>query len=189
MPEAKHNQRYRIYSQITRSTILHLEDALDIGKVRLFLLSYRRGQGAQATADHYLDLADARVLAADLAQGHLPERFTDYKGSPEGREGKPLSRVLKLDDRGEGQRAPIVLQISHGPGQMVGEGAIKPAGKADTEIAILLTRWQARRLGHALLAHLHAWEIVTFRRRTAPEPEGGYRVREEGPEWVVENFS
>ncbi len=188
MTNESYNQRYRIYSQITRSTILHLEDALDIGKVRLFLLSYRRGQGAQATADHYLDLADARVLASDLAQGHLPERFMDYKGSPEGREGKALSRVLKLDDRGEGQRAPIVLQISHGPGQLLGTGAIKPAGKADTEIAILLTRWQARRLGHALLAHLQAWEVVTFRRRTTPEPDGGYRLREEGPEWGNEDI-
>ena len=188
MAEAKHNQRYRIYSQITRSAILHLEDALDIGKVRLFLLSYRRGQGAKTTVDHYLDLADARVLAADLAQGRLSERFLDYKGSPEGREGKPLSRVLKLDDRGEGNRAPIVLQISHGPGQMVGEGAIKPAGKADAEIAILLTRWQARRLGHALLAHLQAWEVVTFRHRTTPDPEGGYRLREEGPEWGTEEI-
>ena len=143
-----------IYTQITRSVILHLEDALAIGKVRVFLISYKRGQGASATAAHYLDIEDVRVLASDLSGGRLPEKFIDFKGSVNGQEGKPLSRVLKLEDRGDKQRAPIVLQVANGPGQVVGEGAVKPAGKPDVEIAItstelstgLLTRWQARRL-------------------------------------------
>ena len=150
--------RPRICSEITRSLILHVEDALDIGKVRIFLLSYQRGQGASATAAHYLDVADARVVAADLADGRLPSKFTDFKGSANGAE-KPVSRVFKLDDRGDNQRAPIVLQVANGPGQVVGEGAIKPAGKPDVEIAMLLTRWQARRLGHALQSYLLAWQI------------------------------
>ena len=151
--------RPRIYSEITRSVILHVEDALDIGKVRVFLLSYKRGQGASATAAHYLDVEDARVLAADLAQGRLSEKFTDFKGTANSQDGNPVSRVFKLDDRGDGQRAPIVLQVANGPGQVVGEGAVKPAGKPDVEIAILLTRWQARRLGHALQNYLQAYEI------------------------------
>lgn len=159
------DQRPRIYSEITRSVILHVEDALDIGKVRLFLLAYQRGQGASVTAAHYLDVEDARVLAADLAQGRLVEKFTDFKGTAasstaNAQDGKPISRVLKLEDRGDGQRAPIVLQVSNGPGQVVGEGAVKPAGKPDAEIAILLTRWQARRLGHALQSYLQAWLTV-----------------------------
>lgn len=151
----------RILTQITRSVILHIEDALAIGKVRLFLISYQRGQGAKATAVHYLDVEDARVLAFDLAvRGALPEKFIEYKGVAQGPNGQPLSRVLKLEDRGEGQRAPIVLQLAQGPGEVVGEGAIKPVGKPQLEIAILLTRWQARRLGHALQAYLQAWETA-----------------------------
>ena len=156
------NARPRIYSEITRSVILHVEDALDIGKVRVFLLSYQRGQGASATAAHYLDVADARVLAADLARGRLSEKFTDFKGAAHGQNGQPVSRVLKLDDRGDKQRAPIVLQVANGPGQVVGEGAVKPAGKPAVEIAILLTRWQARRLGHALQSYLLAWQTAHF---------------------------
>ena len=156
--------RPRIYSEITRSAILHVEDALDIGKVRVFLLSYKRGQGASATAAHYLDVADARVLAADLARGRLSEKFTDFKGKANTNGGnttaKPVSRVLKIDDRGDKQRAPIVLQVATGPGQVVREGAVKPAGKPEVEIAILLTRWQARRLGHALQHYLQAWQTV-----------------------------
>ncbi len=162
-PGEQTSARPRIYSEITRSVILHVEDALDIGKVRVFLLSYKRGQGASATAAHYLDVEDARVLAADLAQGRLSEKFTDFKGTANVNGGnaaaKPVSRVLKLDDRGDKQRAPIVLQVATGPGQVVGEGAVKPAGKPEVEIAILLTRWQARRLGHALQNYLQAYEI------------------------------
>ncbi len=158
-PDAEKHAHPRIYTQITRSAILHIEDALAIGKVRLFMISYQRGQGAKATAAHYLDVEDARVLAFDLAvRGALPARFTDYKGSPTGLDGQPLSRVFKLEDRGEGQRAPIVFQVSQGPGDLVGEGAIKPAGKPTVEIAMLLTRWQARRLGHALQSYLQAWQ-------------------------------
>ncbi len=157
--DAEKHVHPRIYTQITRSAILHIEDALAIGKVRLFMISYQRGQGAKATAAHYLDVEDARVLAFDLAvRGALPARFTDYKGNPTGLNGQPLSRVFKLEDRGEGQRAPIVFQVSQGPGEVVGEGAIKPAGKPTVEIAMLLTRWQARRLGHALQSYLQAWQ-------------------------------
>ncbi len=160
-PDAEKHAHPRIYTQITRSAILHIEDALAIGKVRLFMISYQRGQGAKATAAHYLDVEDARVLAFDLAvRGALPARFTDYKGSPTGLNGQPLSRVFKLEDRGEGQRAPIVFQVSQGPGEVVGEGAIKPAGKPTVEIAMLLTRWQARRLGHALQSYLEAWDTA-----------------------------
>jgi hypothetical protein len=68
--------------------------------------------------------------------------------------------VFKLEDRGQGQRAPIVFQVSQGPGEVVGEGAIKPAGKPTVEIAMLLTRWQARRLGHALQSYLQAWDTA-----------------------------
>ena len=156
--------RVRVYSEITRTAILHVEDALDIGKLRLFLIAYQRGQGASATVAHFLDVEDARVLAADLASGRLPDKFVDYKGSPHGPNGKPLSRVLKVEDRGDDQRAPLVLQVANGPGQVIGEGAIKPDGKPDVEIAILLTRWQARRLGHALQAYLLAWQVGAHRR-------------------------
>jgi len=160
-PEAR-PEHPRIYSQITRSAILHIEDALAIGKVRLFMIRYQRGQGAQATAVHYLDVEDARVLAFDLAvRGALPDgKFVDYKGSPTARDGQPLSRVFKLEDRGQNQRAPIVWQLTQGPGEVVGEGAIKPAGQPAVEIAMLLTRWQARRLGHALQAYLQAWDTA-----------------------------
>ena len=103
------NTHATIYKVITRSAILHLEDALEIGKVRLRLYRYKKGQGAQAVAFHYLDVADARVLFSDLAQGNLPEEFVDFKGSPTARDGKPLSRVLKVQDTAA---RPVALSSS-----------------------------------------------------------------------------
>ncbi len=173
--------RPRIYSEITRSTILHVEDALDIGKLRLLLFQYERGKGAQAQADHYLDVEDARVLCFDLAQGRLPQPFVDYKGTPHGRDGGLLSRVLKIEDRGERARQPIVIEVSRGPGEVIGEGAIKPAGEPDVRIAILLTRWQARRLALAVASYLQAWEVAARLRGVPPnqrlrEPTEAYQA-------------
>ena len=87
--------RKRLYSHVTRSRFLHLEDALDIGKVRLFAGEYRKGHGATATVHHFLDLDDARVLLADLSWGKKVE-FTDYKGS------SSLGRSTKGTDNGDG---------------------------------------------------------------------------------------
>ncbi len=183
MTEPEREGRPRIYTEITRSAILHVEDALEIGKLRLLLFQYERGKGAQAQADHYLDVEDARVLCFDLAHGRLPEPFVDYKGTLHGREGKPLSRVLKIEDRGERAHQPIVIEISHGLGEVIGEGAIKPAGKPEVSVAILLTRWQARRLALAVAGYIQAWEVAErlqgkpAPRRTASEPTEPYQTQ------------
>ncbi|NOZ27732.1 MAG: hypothetical protein GXP39_06730 [Chloroflexi bacterium] len=188
MTDQEREGRPRIYTEITRSAILHVEDALDIGKLRLLLFQYERGKGAQARVDHYLDVEDARVLCFDLARGHLPESFVDYKGTPHGREGKPLSRVLRIEDRGRRTRQPIVIEISHGPGEIIGEGAVKPAGEPDVRIAILLTRWQARRLALAVAGYIQAWEVAARLQgrpatsRVAEEPDVPYQAEELPPD-------
>lgn len=166
--DRKPEEAPRIFSLVTNRAILHLEDALAIGKIRFFMVAYQRGRGASATATHYMDLADARVLAAELASGRLAQRYVEYKGSPTGREGKPLSRVLKVGDRGDGSNRPVVIQVQNGPGQLMGEGAIKPAGDPDADVTIFLTRWEARRLGHALQHYLLAWETARMLRGDAP---------------------
>ena len=153
-------ERTRIHTVITRSAILHVEDALEIGKLRLRLYRYRRGEGAEASAYHYLDVADARVLFSDLAWGRLRERFVDYKGSPTARDGGPLSRVLRVEDVGDQARNPIVFEIQNGPGEVIGEGAIKPAGEPDSKVAILMGRREARKLAFAVLEYLQAWAVA-----------------------------
>jgi len=43
-------ERYRIYAHLTRTKWLHIEDALDIGKLRLFAGDYQKGKGAKTMA-------------------------------------------------------------------------------------------------------------------------------------------
>jgi hypothetical protein len=144
---------------MTRTRWLHVEDALEIGKVRLFAGQYKRGEGARVTAYHYLDLADARVLFSDLAWGKAVD-YIEYKGSDNG-EG-PRSRVLKVKRNGD----KVWVRLENGPGQRIGEGAVKPAGDPDAVVNVPLSVWDARKLAHAILAHVAAWEVVTFRART-----------------------
>lgn len=157
--------RKRLHSHVTRSRFLHLEDALDIGKVRLFAGEYKRGQGSNATVHHFLDLADARVLLADLSWGKKVE-FTDYKGSGG---DDPQSRVLKIKTNGD----KVWFEIQNGPGQIIGQGAVKPAGKPDAAVSIPLTVWEARKLAHAALAYIRAWEIHHLLDAAPSGPIGG----------------
>lgn len=152
-------ERFRIYSHVTRSKWLHVEDALDIGKLRLFAGDYVKGQGAKATAAHYLDLADARVLFSDLAWGK-PVDFAEFKGTANG--GQAISRVLKVRTNGD----KTWFRQENGPGQVIGQGAVKPAGKPEAVINVPLTTWEARKLALTVLAHVDAWAVITFRERT-----------------------
>lgn len=153
-------ERYRIHTHMTRTKWLHVEDALDIGKLRLFAGDYQKGKGAKATAVHYLDLADARVLLSDLAWGK-PVDFCEFKGSPN--DGKPTSRVLKVKTNGE----KVWVRLENGPGQVIGQGAVKPAGKPESVVNVPLTPWEARKLATTVLAHVDAWTVITFKQRTA----------------------
>jgi hypothetical protein len=64
VPETPAAARVRIYSHMTQSRFLHIEDSLKIGKLRLFAGNYRRGHGMaeKGHANHFIDLADARVI-------------------------------------------------------------------------------------------------------------------------------
>ena len=159
--------RKRLYSHVTRSRFLHLEDALEIGKIRLFAGSYRKGNGASATAFHFLDLEDARVIFSDLAWAK-PVEFTDYKGTDNG--DGPQSRVLKVKSKED----KVWLEVANGPGEIVGQGAVKPKGKPDAAISIPLTTWEARKLAHAVLAYVRAWEArhLLAKAPAAPSPAG-----------------
>ena len=160
---AERRSRYRIHSHLTRSRFLHVEEALDIGKVRLFAGEYERGQGARVTASHYLDVADALVLLNDLAWSKDID-YVEYKepalSLPKGTGGdRPTSRVLKVKRNGD----KVWFRLESGPGEVIGEGAVKPAGKPETVVNVPFTIWEARRLAFVVLAHLQAWEVVTFR--------------------------
>lgn len=149
--------RPRIFSHITRSRFLHVEDALEIAKIRLFIGAYQRGKGAQSTAYHFLDLDDARPLTADMAWNR-PTDFVDYKGTAG---DHPTSRVLKVKGPKDGK---FWLEIQNGPGEIVGEGAIKPKGAAEAKVSISIpmTIWENRKLALAIQEYLLAYRVKTM---------------------------
>jgi hypothetical protein len=161
-------ERKRIYSYLTRSRFLHVEDELRIGKIRLFVGQYQRGQGAKATAYHFLDLDDARVILTELCWGKLKGKgYQEFKGTAHSDNG-PISRVLEIN-RNEDK---YWLQIDNGPGEVVGQGAVKPAGSPEASVSVPLPIWEARKLAHATLAYIRAWEArhLLETAETAPRP-------------------
>ena len=160
--------RYRIHTYMTKTRWLHIEDATAIGKVRLFAGQYQRGKGAEATAYHFLDIKTARALFSDLAWGKRVG-FKEFKGIANGKDGKPISRVLQVKTNG----GKVWFGLQNGPGEVIGEGAVKPAGKPDAEVNVPLTTWAARELGFAVLAHLAAWEAATFSIHMESEAQDG----------------
>jgi hypothetical protein len=160
--------RPRIYSYLTGSRFLHLEDALlyKSPKIRFFAGEFKKNQGMKANAFHFLDLDDARVLFSDLAWGK-PVDFIDFKGGPStartstaplrtGAATRVISRVLKIQTKPD----KIWIEIHNGPGEVIAGGAVKPKGAPDVSISIPLTAQEARKLGFAVVGYLQAWETV-----------------------------
>jgi streptomycin 6-kinase len=154
--------RSRIFSHLTKTRFLHIEDSLDRRKLRFFIGSFERGQGANNTAYAFLDVDDARVVMNDLAWGKTVD-FIDHKGGKDD-SGAVISRVLKI------VHAPthgpvdtkVWIEVQNGVGEALFEGAIKPKGKAWAEISIPLTVFEARKMGFACLAYLQAWENSVY---------------------------
>lgn len=157
-------ERPRVFSHITRTRFLHIEDSLEKGKLRFFVGSFEKGQGMNATAYAFLDIDDARVVMSDLAWGKAVE-FVDFKG---GRDSHNvlISRVLEIKTKADERK--VWIEVQNGPGQEFGEGsfeegrfAVKPTGnKPSAEISMPLTILEARKMGFACLAYLQAWEVA-----------------------------
>lgn len=169
---------------MTRSAWLHVQDALEIGKFRLFLGNYQRGQGAKAKAAAYVDVDALRVVFQDLAlraalpKNLYPKQSVEFFGGSE-RDGRLEARIVKISEQ-SAMKNPIIIEISHGPGKRNRTGGIQPLGKLET-VSVLLDRWSARRLAAKVLAELAAWESATVmsRRRGSNERDQGASDRPE----------
>lgn len=158
MPTHSPHTRVRIHSHVTQSRFLHVEDALGIGKIRLFAGTYRRGVGLEQHAHHFVDIADARIVFGALAQGDPGFAYREYKGTPT--DTGAVSRVLSVQVKGEN----VYVELKSGPGKLTPTGAVTPAGKAAqgarVEVNVGLKLYEARRLGAAVLAYLRAWDVM-----------------------------
>lgn len=162
--------RVRLYSHVTKTRFLHVEDALNIGKVRLFAGTYSRGQGMATYTSHYLDLADARIVFFTLLHGEQGFSYREYKGTPPAAPGQPaLSRVLSVNVKGDN----VYIELKSGPGRLTPTGAVQPQGRATTEVNVGFKLYEARRLAAEVLAYLQAWDVyrmMTFQEMAGQPP-------------------
>ena len=150
--------RVRIHSHITQSRFLHVEDALAIGKLRLFTGNYRKGQGMdkQGYAHAFVDIADARVIFGALARGEQGFSHKEYKGTPPQNGNGAVSRVLSIAIKGEN----VYIELKTGPGKLTNTGAITPNGPAKVEVNVGFKLYEARRMAASVLAYIHAWDVM-----------------------------
>ena len=150
--------RVRIHSHITQSRFLHVEDALAIGKLRLFAGNYRKGQGMdkQGYAHAFVDIADARVIFGALARGEQGFSHKEYKGTPPQNGNGAVSRVLSIAIKGEN----VYIELKTGPGKLTNTGAITPNGPAKVEVNVGFKLYEARRMAASVLAYIHAWDVM-----------------------------
>ena len=146
--------RVRIHSHVTKTRFLHVGDSLAIGKLRIYAGRYERGQGTSAYCHHFLDLADARVVFEALARAEPGFSYREYKGTPT--DGGAISRVLTIQTKGD----KVYIELKNGPGKLTPTGAVTPAGPAETEVNVAFKRYEAQRLGAAVLAYLRAWDVI-----------------------------
>jgi hypothetical protein len=168
-------ERSRLYSHLTKTRFLHIEDSLERRKLRLFIGSFEQGHGATATAYTFMDIDDARVILNDLSWGKAMN-YIDFKGGKDS-SGAIVSRTLKITSgpaglAGEAQERKVWIQVQNGAGEELHEGAIKPLGKPSAEVSIHMTIYQARKMAYACLAYLQAWEVGMWIRS---HPDGSLR--------------
>lgn len=166
--------RVRIYSHVTKTRFLHVEDAFNIGKVRLFAGTYSRGQGMSGHTSHYMDVSDARIVFHALLNGEQGFNYKEYKGTPPSSAKQPaVSRVLSVAVKSDN----VYIELKSGPGRLTSTGAIAPNGRVTTEVNVSFKRHEACRLAAEALAYIHAWDVyrmMTFQQMAGQPP--AYRL-------------
>jgi hypothetical protein len=157
-------RNYRIISHRTQRRILHIEDALELERIRLEMWDYSKGAGAKGNVEAYLDHHTARLLAVELASGTLTEMDGRQEMGGVVAQGEVISRSLGTENTDT--KNPIRITIRNGPGVRQPSGLISPAtGQSAVSLSVLLSTFDARRIGLALLEHLQAWAVSTYSSR------------------------
>src|SRR5690606_35624473 len=118
--------------------------------------NYRKGEGMDAYANAFVDIADARVIFDALAHGEQGFNHKEYKGTPPQNGNGAVSRVLSIAVKGEN----VYIELKTGPGKLTNTGAITPNGKPEVEVNVGFKLYEARRMAASVLAYIHAWDVM-----------------------------
>jgi hypothetical protein len=184
-------RNYRLVRHVTKNRILDIQDALEIGKLRIEIVQFVEGEGAKLAIEHYAEPDALAVVCYDILQGRPWERYIEFKGTVQGE--AVTSRVLVVE-RVEA-RNPVKITVSRGPGKVMGQGAIQPLGKPEVTLSMLLSEFDARRIAFTILRHIWAYEAANYHSRViagtrrpaeeTAEVEAASPVEERAPEEVA----
>ena len=63
----------------------------------------------------------------------------------------------------DSQQHPIKITVANGPGEVIGQGAVKPKASAEkVKISVLLPRRFARKMALAVISPIQAWAAATY---------------------------
>jgi hypothetical protein len=172
--------RPQIFRYVTKDKVLDVGDLLDPdpkrSKVRFILLQFGRDFKATTRALHYADADDLEVVCWDILHGTFQE-WADHKGSVRDEACQARVLTLRKDPKYEN---PYVLQIRNGPGQVIGQGAVKLV-KTEVSLGPLLPEFDARRLSLTVLDYIRAWKQAHFADLAVARVAAGERVRAQAP--------
>lgn len=150
-----------------------LDTSFEIGKVIINFLEYdvkkQSGDRIKSNVKIYMDFAKFRLFANDILTGRFAAlaqkkelNYLDLTGTSverlkaQGRErpdGKAESRKLSLSPASKG----FFFNAEKGPGEATETGLIKPAGKIEEKVSILITGDQSKQLALMTLAQMDAF--------------------------------
>jgi hypothetical protein len=131
-----------VWSFVSKTRILHLQDVEGIRKAALVFFDYEKGKGTRAYASYYLDYDDIKTLA-DLSRHYLlfstftVRVFDGFRGSS-GR-----ARRLQVQVHRQNDVAKLAMRLEEGRGEQQVSGIVKMVGAPETSIACMLPQWNA----------------------------------------------
>jgi len=154
-----------VYKQHGFKKLLSIEDNLEIGKFKFWVVYYGDDFKATRRVFAYVNIDDVRGALASLENMTFPKVYTDgleiYGGG-----GDPvMSRVLRVtyEEVKSGKLAGkmgFVVKITNGPGERLGKGGVKPTRGADREEgAFVFSIAEAQNMAANVIDYWQAWQM------------------------------
>lgn len=147
-------------------------------RIIINLVSFAEGQET-VTLTHYVNPETMKAICLDIINGTFEKEYPssgfnggyeEYKGTAKSdrEDGAPEARKLQIrySDTYKGQKAmyPYAITLARGKGEVIGEGAVKFAGKPDHTATFMMSKIDAKRLAVQTLDYIRHWEQLQMER-------------------------
>lgn len=160
-PEGDNRKKPDITNLANSKTALNIQDCLEIGKICLMVVDYQN-RSAIKTFSHYMDVPAAKVLFETVMRGQFtqafPQGYQEFKGSSNGPDGKPESRVLQITAE-TGGKFRYGISLLKGEGRETDTGAIVPVGPQE-KLFVSVAPFDMKKIAVTTLDYIRAHEIA-----------------------------